>query len=167
MAGRKAKPIQIKVLEGNRSKLKKGILAKMAESEPEITPVALIPPKYLSKDKVAVEYYKKIALMLYKYGLVTEIDIDMLAVHARAFSRWQKAEAEIDTKASMLYSPGITGYVTHNPYINVSKMYYKQYLETGREFGLTPSSRGRMILDIDGKKEDPFEGFLNAKNKCS
>jgi P27 family predicted phage terminase small subunit len=109
----------------------------------------------------------RVAPELNKLGLLTRVDRSALAAYCQAYARWQAAEA-------VLSSEGLTYEYTNkngstNTTLRPEVLVAKQYLQFLRafctEFGLTPSSRARMVLpkDEDDDEENDFRRLLGGK----
>jgi P27 family predicted phage terminase small subunit len=153
MRGRKPKPTVLKLLEGNPG--------KRALNEREPTPPADIPdcPEYL--DEEARGEWFRTAAVLRDMGLLTLADRTALAAYCVAYSRWLKAERQVQKYGAVTLSPN-KKFPMKSPYLSVAD----QALETMRkfmvEFGLTPSSRSRIRLPGKDAASDEFDAFMDA-----
>ncbi|MHB1126868.1 MAG: phage terminase small subunit P27 family [Bacillota bacterium] len=151
--GRKPKPPKLKLLEGNPGK------RKINKDEPRPRPIAPTCPPWLEKE--AKKEWRRISRELEHVGLLTIVDMAALAGYCQAYARWKSAEKviseqgltmEIETQAGGLYTQ-------QRPEVAIALKYLQQVKAFCAEFGLTPSSRGRMSLP--GQEEDDFEGLLD------
>jgi phage terminase small subunit len=87
MRGRKPKPTHLKLLEGNPGRRPLNI------GEPR--PQAKIPtcPAHLSPSAKAE--WKRLAHMLHRLGVITELDRAALAAYCQAYGRWVEAERKL------------------------------------------------------------------------
>jgi P27 family predicted phage terminase small subunit len=153
MRGRKPKPQIIRHLEGNPGK------RRLNNREP--SPPAGIPrcPKYLD-DEAKAEWFRT-CKVLKDMGLLTLADRTALAAYCVVYSRWLKAEEQVQKFGPIVKSPE-KGFPLKSPYLVIAD----QALETMRkfmiEFGLTPSSRSRIHVPDGGQAKDELELFLET-----
>lgn len=140
--GRKPKPTELRVIEGNR----------------EHRPIPQIPkpkakwipaPRWLCP--AAKKEWRRISRELYNLGLLTVIDRAALEAYCQSYAKWKEAEEKADLTVFTTES----GYVGLNPFINIALKYAKEMRAFLVEFGMTPSSR--MRVDIDKFKDSDSE----------
>lgn len=159
--GRPPKPTHLKVLAGNPGK------RPLNKDEPKPKPIAPKPPSWL--DKEAKREWKRVAPELERLGLLTVVDGAALAAYCQAYSMWVAAQKAINEyykqhgKLTYTYvNKGGAANEVPIPEIAIAEKAMKQIKAFCTEFGLTPSSRGRMHLPTQ-QEEDEFEEFLHAK----
>lgn len=143
------KPDKLKALEGNPGKRK----LNLDVPEPEGMPTC---PSNLST--AAKNEWKRVAKELHDLGLFTIIDRTALAVYCDAYDKWITATKALDEHGlTMEYTNknGSTN-ITARPEVNIATKYAQIIKSFCAEFGLTPSSRCRLLLPKD-KEDDPFE----------
>jgi P27 family predicted phage terminase small subunit len=154
MRGRKPKPTVLKILEGNPGRHP---LNKREPHAPAEVPKC---PDFLD-DEARAEWFR-MAPVLQKMGVLTPADRAALAAYCVAYSRWVTAEGQVKRLGTIVKSP-LKNFPMKSPYLTVAD----QALETMRkfmvEFGLTPSSRGRIRLPEDRRAGDEFDAFLEAE----
>jgi len=187
MRGRKRKPRELMIIEGNPGKkdldkeghilrgddIKKAyyeITKKKIKKEAEKkenkrqrkggcesgTPFC---PAWL--DIMAKREWRRIAPVLKKLGLLTVIDRTALAGYCQSYARWREAEMLI-SKINLLYSKQ-DKIVKKSHFVREAQRYLEICKSMCVEFGMTPSSRGRMLLPNENKKEkDDFEKLLDS-----
>ena len=185
MKGRKRKPREIIIMEGNRGKrnldkdghtlrsddvkrayseiTKKKIVKEAKEKEGNKkrrggcesgTPFC---PAWL--DIMAKREWRRIAPVLKKLGLLTVIDRTALAGYCQSYARWRNAEMLI-TKHNMYYKKKDT--IKTMPFVREAQKYLEICKAMCVEFGMTPSSRGRMMMPGESVNEkDEFGNLLN------
>ena len=146
------KPTALKVLEGNPGK------RALPKNEPKPDASAPDMPQWLPEDAKAE--WQRVAPELSRIGLLARIDGSALAAYCEAYSRWKQA-------VEMMASEGVTfvtqaGYVATHPAVGIANKAKAEMHRFGREFGLTPSSRGRMSLPGESEEADPMEKLLGA-----
>jgi P27 family predicted phage terminase small subunit len=158
--GRKAKPMHLKLLEGNRSHGPKRI-------EPE--PPAGMPEAPLHLDSYAKEEWDKISTGLHSMGILSLIDQTSLAAYCSAYSRWRTAEEEIQKRVTKggplagLVDITKSGNVIQNCLVGISNKAATDMVRYASEFGMTPSARARLAVDAGSGKKSKFEGLIGAK----
>lgn len=148
------KPNKLKKLEGNPGK------RPLNENEPQPAPGAPTCPRWLLPE--ARKEWKRIAPELERIGLLTRIDRAALATYCQAYAHLLQCEEVLKDNLTHEYTnnKGKT-----NRTAKVEARLAKEYMQVIKafcaEFGLTPSSRGKMqVPGID--TEDEFERFLNT-----
>ena len=148
----KAKPTVLRVLEGNPGK------QPINQNEPK--PDSDIPsyPDWLEDE--AKREWDRIVPELHRLGLVTKIDITAIIGYCQSWARYVEAEKYLSDKDSVMVTD--SGYMQQVPQVGMSQKYLKLCQSFMTEFGLTPSSRGR--IQLPGQSEDdPMEKLLSAK----
>ena len=147
MRGRKPKPTNLKVIEGNRGK------RPLNKAEPKPAPVTPTCPAWLQPK--AKREWRRIVPELERMGLLTLVDRAALAMYCQEWARYVDAQAQIDKYGSVLKATG-SGYVQPSPYVAIARQALSACKAFGVEFGLTPSSRGRMTVpEVAGATECP------------
>jgi len=158
-AGRKPKPTQMHILNGNPSKIRLedriGKEVKTKEYGPGEYPKA---PEWL--DEIAKNEWNRVAPMLSECKLLTEADIKALEAYCKCWSRYVEAERQMDELGSTIFQPNQKSkYVQQLPQVAIAQKYLKLCKDFMTEFGLTPSSRGRMLLPGE-QDEDEMESLF-------
>ena len=135
MAGRKPKPTAVKKLEGNPGK------RKLNTKEPN--PGKGMPdcPAWLLPE--AKTEWIRLSEKLNQMGVLTEIDRSAFAAYCQSYARWKEAEEFIEKHGTIVKTP--SGYWQQVPQVSIAQTNLKVMLKFCSEFGLTPSSRSRMI----------------------
>lgn len=153
MVGRPPKPAVLKVLAGNPGKRPIPQEIKPDEKAPEC-------PEWL--DDVAKEEWARIVPLLERAGLISQVDMGVLANYCQLYSRWKKAE-EILKKEGFVLKAGKNGYAMPHPAVKIAEKAQQLMKAYISELGLSPVSRARLALRSEGEK-DEFEEFLRAKS---
>ena len=136
MAGRKPKPTAVKKLEGNPGK------RKLNTKEP--VPAKGMPacPDWLMPE--AKKEWERLAKLMNQRGVLTEVDMAAFAAYCQSYARWREAQEHITSGGSTFETD--KGY----------------QLQAASEFGLTPSSRSRIVAGNGKAKEteDEMEALL-------
>lgn len=146
------KPTRLKVLEGNPGK------RALPKNEPRPELGAPDMPEWLPEDAKAE--WHRVAPELSRLGLLAKIDGSSLAAYCEAYSRWKRAVEQYNKEGHTFITAA--GYVAQHPAVGIANKAMAEMLKFGREFGLTPSSRGRMNLPGEQPEADPMEKLLGA-----
>ena len=152
--GRKPKPTALKILEGNPGK------RPLNENEP-------IPPKGNIKCPTwllpeAKKEWKRLAASLEAMGVLTMADLAAFAGYCQAYARWKEAEEFITQHGTIVKTP--SGYWQQVPQVSIAQTYLKIMNKFAEQFGLTPSSRSRIIASDGGPADvaDEMENLLGG-----
>ncbi|KHO62680.1 terminase [Thermoanaerobacter sp. YS13] len=153
--GRKAKPIALHLLEGKKHLTKAEIEQRLAgEQQFAIGTDKIKPPKWL--DKVAQKEFKRIVKEMEQTGILTNIDVDMLALYCDAYSQYIQCCEVIRQEGLMVEytnKAAETNKVPH-PLLSKKKQLFEQMKAIASEFGFTPSARARIAIPKQEKKEE-------------
>ena len=157
--GTKPKPVKLKLLEGNPGK------RKLNMDEPKPAPIAPKCPGWLLDD--AKEEWKQMSSALEKLGMLTFIDKAAFAGYCQAYAKWKKAEEFIKKFGFTYKIPKkdkdgnvVSIFIAAFPEVAIARSSLEQVRQFCSEFGLTPSSRGRISLPGESL-EDEFERLLD------
>ncbi len=149
MQGRKPKPTALKKLEGNPGK------RALNTKEPKPKPAIPRCPSHLNT--VARREWKRVTFKLYEMGVLTQTDRAALASYCVAYAHWVMAEEKLKIEEAVIETG--KGNLVQNPWIQISKRSMEQVVKFAAEFGMTPSSRARLIVDTHDD-EDEMAGLL-------
>jgi len=159
MASPKPKPTKLKILEGNPGK------RPLNENEPIPQSIASECPDWLLAE--AKKEWKRLAPELEKLGLLTSIDRAAFAGYCQSYAKWKKAEKFLKKHGMTIKIPQKDEYgnvvsiqVKKFPEVSIANECLKQIRSFASEFGLTPSSRGRIYLPTE-IIDDEFEKLLD------
>ncbi len=139
MRGRKPKPTRLKLLAGNPGRRP----LNEREPQPSLPPSLPDPPKHLSRD--ARKEWNLVGGILLRMRSLTELDLSALAAYATVYGRWVQAERDIARKGILVPPTPRSKSKVHNPMLAVANKCLQQIVQFLGEFGLTPSSRTRII----------------------
>jgi P27 family predicted phage terminase small subunit len=152
MKGRKPKPTSLHVLNGNPSKKN---LDKQIKNEPNPPKIAPECPAWL-KD-YAKKIWNKFYPELERLGLLTIVDEIAFASLCQNYATYIELEKLLEKEGRTVRSR--TGVIKTRPEVHIANNALNFIKAFAVEFGLTPSSRGRIQLppeDLDSE----FEKFL-------
>ena len=149
MAGRRPKPTNLRILQGNAG--------KRAMNAHEPRPPAQAPeiPAHLNEEARAE--WGRMSEILLRIGLLTSIDRAAFAAYCVAWSRWVEAEESLKKSGTVVKAP--SGYPMISPYLVISNRAIEQMRAFMVEFGLTPASRSRISVNVH-EEDDPFEAWI-------
>lgn len=155
----KNKPTALKVLEGNPGKRPLNL------NEPNPLPIAPECPDWLLDE--AKEEWNRLAPELERLGLLTIIDKAAFAGYCQSYAKWKAAEEFIKKNGTTYRIPKtdkngkvISVYIAAFPEVVIANQSLKQIKAFAVEFGLAPSSRGRICLPSE-ILDDEFEKLLD------
>ena len=151
MMGRPPLPTHIKLVKGTARP------HRLNPDEPKPPLVVPEPPSHLSEQEKAK--FTSTAEMLVRRGVMTELDAGALARYAVVWCRWVDAEAEIKKRGPVVKTTSDN--IIQNPFLAVANKCMVQMAQIESEFGLTPSARSRIRMEMPSDTVDPFEEFLN------
>jgi P27 family predicted phage terminase small subunit len=152
--GRKPISTSFKVLAGNPGK------RPLNENEPKPRTVLPRCPPHLSDE--AKREWRRVSKMLYRLGLLTELDTTALALYCQTYSRWVEAEKKLASFGMLIETPN--DLPMQSPYLSIANRCFDQLRAMLTEFGMTPSSRSRIsAFPPQEEEDDPFEESLRRQ----
>jgi P27 family predicted phage terminase small subunit len=153
-AGRKPKPTSLKLITGNPGH------RPLNRNEPN--PKRVIPPcpDFLQDEARAT--WHKVSKKLFKIGLLTEIDDMALALLCQSWTEYLEASAKLRETGLLVKSPN--GQLMLNPYLVIANQAIKKVRAMLVEFGMSPSSRGRISTTAGGQDSESGEWLDLLKN---
>lgn len=153
--GRKPKPTAVKVLEGNPGK------RPLNMNEPTPDKNAPECPQWLAGE--AKLEWERLAYKMVNLGTLSEMDMAAFAGYCQSYARWKEAEEFIEQHGTIVKTP--SGYWQQVPQVSIAQTNLKIMLKFCSEFGLTPSSRSRMIAgNVKEASVDEMEFLLLEGN---
>ena len=144
------------MLEGDRGKGRR----PLNEHEPVPPRGGVKCPSWLLPE--AKKEWKRLAASLEAMGVLTMADLTAFAGYCQAYARWKEAEEFITQHGSIVKTP--SGYWQQVPQVSIAQTYLKIMNKFAEQFGLTPSSRSRIIAsnDSSGGTVDEMEELLGG-----
>lgn len=137
--GPRPKPTALKVIEGTDRADRRN------EFEPVLaTRVPECPPHLGGESR---EEWMRVTRLLAASGLVAEIDRAALASYCQAWGRWVEAEEALKRHGVVVRSPN--NFPMPSPYLAIANKAMDQMRLLLTEFGMTPSSRSRVVAVRD------------------
>lgn len=149
MRGRKPRPTHLKLVTGNAGR------RPLNRREPRAVPALPEPPAHLST--AALEEWKRLAPELARLGVLTSLDRAALAGYCQAYADWIEAEAKLRQHGKLMR--GHRGRLVKSPYVRLRDSALVLMLKFSAEFGLTPSSRSRVVA-APPEPDDPADKYF-------
>ena len=156
MRGPPPKPTALRLLEGNPGKL------AINRNEPQPRKLATVePPADLPEEGKAV--FKALSRELINCGLMTAVDVEPFYRYVKLLLEYRHADREIAGKyvIPIKDKEGRLAYFLPNPWLSVRDKAMDRLLRLEKEFGMTPSSRVRMVAIMMNpnsyESEDPYD----------
>lgn len=165
MRGRKQKPTELKILEGNPGK-RSGSLEKDASRLVSDLPEV---PDHL--DDIAKGEWERLASGMNNLGILDEVDRSQFAAYCVSYSIWVRATkalnaaAQLDPEEGGLVIKTKNGNAIQDPLVGIANTAARDMLKFAEQFGLTPSARARLGITLGKKKQSKFEGLIGGKAK--
>jgi len=152
--GRKPKPTETKKLEGNPGK------RKLNEKEPK--PDVVIPPPPEQLEGVALDEWYRITPELQKLRMITALDRAPLVALCQAWGDYIKACEKLEDEGEVLMSDKGNAY--QNPWTGIKTSAMDRILRLSSEFGMTPSARSRLKVEMP-TEDDDMKKILTRKRE--
>ena len=142
--GQKPKPRRLKIVEGNPGKRALNKNEPMPDVEKPVAPDVL-------SDAASV-HWGTVVQQLYDAKIMTNLDIDALAMYCEAYARWVEANDKVRTEGTIVIAK--SGYPMQSPWLSIANKAFDQMKAIMTEFGMTPSSRTRVSVQKDDPDDD-------------
>lgn len=162
ITGRKPKPRRLKELDGDP---KSRFLSKNEPTPPVSDNV--IEWDVVKNNPVAHRAFTENVRVLRSMKMLTDAEIPLINIMAICQARIEEAENKVESEGIITdhtNTKGECNSVTH-PAVGVSMKYAQMLRTLCIEFGMTPSSRGRLELPSEEKGDD-FTSKLRSKIAC-
>ena len=159
--GRKPKPSNLKILNGNPGK------RPLNKNEPK--PEVSVPSCPSCLTATARTEWRRITKELKALELLTQIDRTALAAYCQAYGRWVEAENGLKASGLIITTEPQTnkkgkrtggGNIIPNPLVGIANTAMKLMHSYLVEFGMTPSSRSRISVPGKKNKGDKAESYF-------
>lgn len=143
--GRKPKPTNLKLIDGNPGK------RPLNKDEAKPKPIKPTCPVWLNDD--AKKMWKCLSKELEKLGLLTNIDGQAFSAACQSYGIWVECEKKLkECGRVMIISRENGDYEQQRPEVSIGNTALKNFKVFCAEFGLTPSSRSS--ISIQGEEEE-------------
>lgn len=153
MPGRPRKPTKLKALQGTLKK------SRINHKEPKPENLSdLSAPEWLSPDAKAIWDVR--ASKLEALGLLTELDVDMLAMYCQAYADFIQLMKEIREEGWIIETVSKRGPIRDkNRKCTIANEKWEIIKTSSQRFGFTPADRGKIEAEPKDKGDD-FEMAL-------
>jgi len=142
--GRPRKPTKLHLLHGTDR------ADRIKENEPEPDPLDEVPSPPHWLDYYAKKEWERSAPRLVEIGLLTEVDLSMYTIYCQTFARVIRAEKAIMENGMYFETPN--GHMQTRPEVTIARDEKKLLAQYANRFGLDPSSRNGIGVDVGNKK---------------
>ncbi|MFY0690769.1 MAG: phage terminase small subunit P27 family [Paracoccaceae bacterium] len=154
--GRKPVPSAIKLIQGNPGRRP----VKKEQSRTAALPPS--PPSALKGD--ALREWKRVTKALGPLYMLSQLDRAVLAAYCSAYGRWKSATDALTAAAKHSPYCGLliettNGNLVQNPIVGIQRRAADDMVKFGTEFGLTPSARSRLGLQVPAGEPNPYDDF--------
>lgn len=157
MAGRNKTPDALKRLRGTDQRCRLSGDDSMTDALSSLSEAK--PPAWLTT--VGKKIYREKAQQLISIGVLTELDLGLLAMYANSYSLAVDAIVQIGKQGKAATVKNDEGQVVSfllNPYLKIYTDNIKIINTIGSQFGFSPSSRAS-IMALAAKREGPADDF--------
>ncbi len=133
------KPTRLKILAGKPGHHP----LNLREPQPTIPTELPQPPMPLSG--VARQEWIRTGGLLLRARVLTEADLSALAAYCVVYGRWVEAEGDVRRRGVMVPAKPRSKNLVQNPFLAIANKALQQMLRLLAEFGLTPSTRTRIV----------------------
>ncbi|OKO68072.1 hypothetical protein AC629_42360 [Bradyrhizobium sp. NAS80.1] len=159
MSGPPPIPLQLRILRGNPSKR-----PLRPEPQPAVDPQCPEPPPFVTG--YAADEWWRVGPELHRLGLLTAVDIAVLAAYCTSYQLWRQAQEALERMANRddsmhgLLVKSADGNARRNPLVKIAADAAADMLRYAGEFGLTPVARSRLAVGVHPKSPGKFDGLL-------
>ena len=152
---RKAKPIELHLLDGNKNRKTKKEIEHRQAAEAALKPGSdkVNPPEWLCDSGKKI--FDVLAAELMKINLVTNIDIYAMARWAHCYIKYQECAVKVNDEGVEASKPNSAGLMVSGPHplMATMKQLNEQMTKIESEFGLSPASRAKLAMPPKEEKE--------------
>lgn len=128
----------------------------------ELVQINLHPPAFF--DDVGRNEWLRIVSAFNDEGRLTQLNITALQAYCVAYSRWVKAEGELQKYGEIVKAPG-SDTPKINPYLEVSKLAEYQMRKLMNDLGMFGEKPKGRTLNPDGDLSSMFESLAESDTK--
>ena len=134
--------------------------ANRNKAEPQPEAPSATPPEWVSEDAKAC--WAEVAPQLERMGVLKRIDENALARYCQLWARWKAAELFIARHGETFHiknDDGSVRYIQELPQVAIVSKLSQQLTRLEQEFGMTPSARTRIEVDMPPAVTDKSRFF--------
>jgi P27 family predicted phage terminase small subunit len=156
LRGPPPKPTALRILEGNPAR------RPLNSNEPQPRKLSQVdPPSDLPEEGKAV--FRSLSKELIACGLMTSVDVEPFYRYVKLLLEYRHADREVGGKYVIPFKDegGRLKYFLPNPWLSIRDKAMDRLLRLEKEFGMTPSSRVRMVAIMTNPEApesfDPYD----------
>lgn len=150
--GRKRKPTAEKRLANAGRR-------KLPENEP--APEVILPSAPPDLTAIGLAKWDEMSLLLFNQGVLTEMDVELLALYCREYESYMDALKNIKAFGGPVVRTD-KGNPIQNPYLSIANQCKERMIKILLEFGMSPASRSKVTAAPRAKPKSLAEKFFNA-----
>jgi len=155
-SGRKKTPTTLRLLRGNPGR------RPINPLEPEPDKGVPEAPRWFSE--LELSGWETMVAALQPMGVLTVSDGPALTQLAHAWAEWRQAEATVHVEGAYFETPD--GSLRKHPAVGVAANAWRRVASMLAEFGLTPSSRARIVVATDpAQLTQTFDAFKARRQR--
>lgn len=144
------------------TKKRRGTYREDRDAEP-VQFLADSPPIPEALHPAAAAEWERLAPVVVKKGLLTEADWLAWTLGFEALSTWFQAGEQVAKEGAVHFTE--KGYPAQNPWVAIGQRAYGSVMKFCREFGLTPSSRSGLKLEVEEQEDDPYAEAMKQRSQ--
>jgi len=156
--GRRARPVELQLKKGNH--LTKREIAARKQAEQRLSPPAdqVKPPDWL--DVAALREWQKVTAALDGLGILTNADVNTLAVYCDAAARYAEAARMVQEQGAVIDAGRGP---QQNPAVLVAEKYWRIMNKAAAALGLDPTSRAALAkYQAEAGRQDEFDRLFGT-----
>jgi P27 family predicted phage terminase small subunit len=160
MAQGRRKPVELEILQGNPTHRPIPIIPQAPFAETDT-----IPPDYLT-DPYALAEWNRVAKELHIMKVFSGIDQHTLSAYCLAYSRWRKAEEEIQAQSGKsgvldsLVTESPTGSDVERILVKIARAERQDMVKLAESLGMTCMGRTKLGVKVDRGVKSKFAGLM-------
>jgi len=160
MAQGRRKPVELEILQGNPTHRPIPIIPQAPFAEADT-----IPPDYLT-DAYALAEWNRVAKELHIMKVFSGIDQHTLSAYCLAYSRWRKAEEEIEKLSASsgilnsLVAENPTGSDVERILVKIARAERQDMVKLAETLGMTCMGRTKLGVKVDRSVKSKFSGLV-------
>lgn len=160
MAQGRRKPVELEILEGNPGKRPIPIIPQAPFADTDT-----IPPDYLT-DPYALAEWNRVAKELHTMKVFSGIDQHTLSAYCLAYSRWRKAEEEIQKLSELvgisksLVPESPTGSDVERILVKIARAERQDMVKLAESLGMTCMGRTKLGVKVERGVKSKFAGLV-------
>jgi len=125
---------------------------------------AVIPESvaWLADDKRAVDFWHRMAPVLHRHGLLTQLDVMAFALMAHLYGEWRELSERLDRDGHIItYQRGLRTVTKPNPVASMVRKVERMLFGLMEQFGMSPKARKSLGVEIHGDAGNALDEFTS------